>query len=80
MHIFPLPQLTPKADIWSIGIMIYEAILCNLHATDLDFFYDLMGEKVHPTHMIGELNNLYKYNKDQWIDERKVRNFTMFNF
>jgi hypothetical protein len=60
--------------------MIYETLLWNLQPTDLKFFYDLMGKKLAPTEIIGELNNLYKYNKEEWIAERIVRNFTIALF
>jgi serine/threonine protein kinase len=67
------PQLTPKSDIWSIGIMIYEAILRSAR-TDLDKskFYNLRGV-IDIRKIIYELNYMYKYDKIKWIAKRAVR-------
>jgi hypothetical protein len=50
--------------------MIYEGILSSSHP-DLKFFYDLTEEK-DIGKLIGELNKLYKYDKETWINNRKV--------
>jgi hypothetical protein len=51
--------------------MIYDTILRGSAETDLEFFYEMRGSR-DIGKIIGELNDLYKFEKDQWINKRGV--------
>jgi hypothetical protein len=49
--------------------MLYEAILSSKH-TDLNFFFELRGEKIDIWKVVKELNYFYKNDKETWIRRR----------